>query len=69
MTNPYAHDPDCAFGLDQYDFECTCRASTSCSGLKPVQDLRAIRDEIAELKRRIEDLEARVAAMDASPFG
>jgi polyhydroxyalkanoate synthesis regulator phasin len=34
-----------------------------------LQDLRAIRDEIAELKWRIEQLEAQVAAMDASLFG
>jgi len=27
MTNPYAHDPDCDFWHDHYDFECTCRAS------------------------------------------
>ena len=59
MPNPYAHDPDCDFWFDHYESECTC----SRPGLKPTQDLRAIRDEIAELKRRIEDLEARMAAM------
>jgi len=32
----------------------------------PAQDLRAVRDEIAELKRRIEVLEVRVAAVYAS---
>jgi hypothetical protein len=63
MTNPYAHDPDCNFWLDHYESECTC----SRPGWKPpvtnsAQDVRAIRDEIAELRRRIERLEARVAA-------
>jgi hypothetical protein len=60
MANLYAHDPDCDFWFDHYDFECTC----SHAGLKPpaadpAQDLRAIRVEIAELKRRIDDLEVR----------
>jgi hypothetical protein len=74
MTNPYAHDPDCGFWFDHYEQECTCRASASRPGMQPpdadlLQDLRAIRDEIAELKWRIEQLEAQVAAMDASLFG
>src|SRR5689334_2486782 len=62
MTNPFAHDRDCDFWFDHYESECTC----SSPGLRPVDDpaqvLRAIQSEIAVLKRRIEDLEARVAA-------
>jgi hypothetical protein len=60
MNNPFAHDPDCDFWFDHYESECTC----SRPGWKPpVPDMRAILDEIAELKRRIEDLEARVAGV------
>jgi hypothetical protein len=58
MANLYAHDPDCDFWFDHYESEYTCGRP----GLKPAQDLRAIWDEIAELMRRIEQLEARVAA-------
>lgn len=66
MTNPYAHAPDCDFWFDYYDSECTCRASASRPAADPTQELRAIRDEIAELKRRIERLEAPVADDDNS---
>jgi hypothetical protein len=64
MTNPYAHDPDCDFWHGHYESECTC----SRHGMKPpaadlAQDMRAICAEIAELRRRIEQLEARVATM------
>jgi hypothetical protein len=46
--------------------ECTFSASASRPGLKPpaadpAQDLGPIRDKIAELRRRIDQLEARVA--------
>jgi hypothetical protein len=68
MTNPYAHDPDCDFWFDHYDRECTCGGSAPRPGLKPpaadpVQELHAIRAEIAELRRRLERLEAREAAV------
>jgi hypothetical protein len=54
MTNPYAHEPDCDFWYDHYDSECTCRASASRLGPKPLdadpaQELRAIRAEITPL--------------------
>ena len=63
MTNPYAHDPDCDFWFDHYESECTCsRPGMKPPTADPVQDLRAICAEIAELKRRIDDLEARAAA-------
>jgi hypothetical protein len=62
MTNPFAHDPDCEFWFDHYERECTC----SRPGQKPAHGLRAIRAEIAEMKRRIEQLEARVAAIGSS---
>ena len=67
MTNPFAHDPDCDFWFDHYDSECTCRAAASRRVADPAQELRAIRDEIAELKRRIERLEARVVAASTAP--
>jgi hypothetical protein len=68
MTNPFAHDPECEFWFDHYESECTCSGSAPRPGLKqpdadPVQELRAIRAEIAELKRRLEQLEAREAAV------
>jgi hypothetical protein len=65
MTNPYAHDPDCDFWHDHHESECTCSASASRPAADPAQDLCAIRAEIAELKRRIEQLEARVALISA----
>ena len=66
MTNPYAHHADCDFWHDHYEHECTC----SRPGMNPpAQDLCAIRAEIAELKRRIERLEARVVAMASTMPG
>jgi hypothetical protein len=43
MTNPYAHNSNCDFWFDQYDFECTCGASAPRPAADPVQALRAIR--------------------------
>src|SRR3954453_21815040 len=65
MTNPYAHDPDCDFWFDHYPNECTCRPVLKPPAADPAQDLRAIRAEIAELRRRIDQLEARVAGITA----
>jgi hypothetical protein len=48
---------------DHYDSECTCGASASRPAADPAQDLRAIRVEITELKRRIDQIEARVTAV------
>jgi hypothetical protein len=60
MTNSYAHDPDCDFWFDHDEQECTCsRPDLRPPAADPAQDLRAIRVEITELKRRIDDLEAR----------
>jgi hypothetical protein len=60
MTNPYAHHPDCDFWHDHYEHDRTCRRP----GMNPpAQDLRAIRAEIEELKRRIERLEATIASL------
>ena len=64
MTNTWRHHIDCEFWHDQYESECTCRRP----GWKPTvtnsaQELRDIRNEIAELGKRIEDLEARVAGV------
>ncbi|MBV8397914.1 MAG: hypothetical protein JOZ17_04130 [Acetobacteraceae bacterium] len=59
MPNPYAHDPDCDFWFDHYDSECTCRLPAA----DPAQEKRAVRAEIAELKRRIERLEVRIASL------
>jgi hypothetical protein len=58
-----AHDPDCDFWFDHYDFECTCRAFASRPGMEPpaadpARNLGAIRAEIAELRRQIEQIEA-----------
>src|SRR3954464_10259186 len=60
MTNPYAHAPGCDFWLDHHEQECTCsRPGLRPPDADPAQDLRAIRVEIAELKRPIDDLEVR----------
>jgi hypothetical protein len=68
MTNPYAHDPNCDYWFDHYDSECTCsRPGWKPPAADPARELRAIRDEIAELKRRIERLEARVAGGVTNP--
>ena len=64
MTNPYyGHDPDCDYWFDHYQSECSC---TCPSQKPPAADMRAMMDEIAELKRRIEVLEARIIAVHAS---
>jgi hypothetical protein len=64
MANLYAHDPDCDFWFDHDEQECTCsRPGLRPPAADPTQDLRAICVEIAELKRRIDDLEARAGAI------
>jgi hypothetical protein len=61
MNNPWCHHIDCGYWHDHYDFEYTCsRPDLKPPAADPVQELRG---EIAELKRRIERLEARVVAM------
>jgi hypothetical protein len=67
MTNPYAHHADCDFWHDHYEHECTCsRPGMNLPAADPTQDLCAIRAEIAELKRRIERLEARLGGLAPS---
>jgi len=64
MTNPFAHDPGCDFWFDHYPNECTCsRPGWKPPAADPAQEMRAVRVEIAELRRRIERLEAREAAV------
>jgi len=64
MTNPFAHDPDCDFWFDHYEQECTCtRPGWKPLAADPARELRAVRDEIAELRRRVEELEAQVAVV------
>jgi hypothetical protein len=67
VTNPYAHHADCDFWHDHYEHECTCsRPGMNLPAADPTQDLCAIRAEIAELKRRIERLEARLGGLAPS---
>jgi hypothetical protein len=63
MTKPFAHNPDCDFWYDHYESECTCRASASRPVADPAQDLRAIWAEIAELRKRSEQIEATIASL------
>ena len=63
MSHPYAHDPDCGYWYDHYEQECTCaRPGWNPLATDPAQDLRAVLAELAELKRRIAELEARIAS-------
>ena len=64
MPNPYTHHPDCDFWHDHYEHDRTCRRpGMNPPAADPTQDLCAIRAELAELRRRIERLEARVSKM------
>jgi hypothetical protein len=66
MTNPFAHDPDCAYWFDHYESECSC---SRLDQNPPPPAMRTIRDELAELKRRIAVLEARVTAGKRMGYG
>jgi hypothetical protein len=65
VTDPWCHHIDCDYWHDHYPNECTCasRSDQKPPAADPTQELRAIRDEIAELKRRIDQVEARVVSL------
>src|SRR5690349_7835244 len=63
MTNPHAHAPDYDYWCNQYPHECTCGASASRRGPDPAQDLLlAIQADIAEIRRRLHQIEVQVTA-------
>jgi hypothetical protein len=67
MNNPWCHHIDCDYWHDHYPNECTCasRLGSKPPDADPTQELRAIRIEIADLRKRLSELEARAALISA----
>jgi hypothetical protein len=61
MLNPWCHHIDCEFWHDQCPDKCTCAAPPA----DRLEELRAMRVNIVGLKRQIEQLEDRAAALEA----